>query len=103
MSSALAGGGATFFGIRLRDDRKVLALEIKSRSTVGSRDAAPFTRARHHLGERLAGGLVVYRGQQVVALRENVFAVPDWVLLGLGAETPGGQGLESSRSEPDVE
>jgi hypothetical protein len=39
----------------------------------------------------------------VVELGEGVFAIPDWVLLGLGAETPGGQGLESFRSEPDVE
>jgi hypothetical protein len=31
------------------------------------------------------GGLVVYRGQQVVEIDRGVFAVPDWVLLGLGA------------------
>jgi hypothetical protein len=64
----------------------VLAIEIKARSTLSGRDATPFTRARHHLGERLAGGLVVHRGQQVVALGEGAFAIPDWVLLGLGAE-----------------
>ncbi|MFW6175594.1 MAG: ATP-binding protein [Acidobacteriota bacterium] len=67
-----------------RQDR-VLALELKGRPTVSRRDATPFTRARRHLGDRLTGGLVVYRGQEVVKLAEDVFAVPDWLLLGLGA------------------
>jgi predicted AAA+ superfamily ATPase len=102
-ASYLRTAGGLEIDLLLESQDRVLALEIKARSTVSGRDAAPFTRARRHLGERLAGGLVVYRGQQVVELGEGVFAIPDWVLLGLGAETPGGQGLESFRSEPDVE
>lgn len=69
-----------------RQDR-VLALEIKRRSTVSGRDATPIARARRHLGDRLAGGVVVYRGQEVEKLGEDVFAVPDWLLLGLGVNT----------------
>lgn len=70
-----------------RQDR-LLALEIKARSTVSERDATPFNKARRHLGDRLTGGLVVYRGQQVVELGEEVFAIPDWLLLGLSAAPP---------------
>jgi hypothetical protein len=41
-------------------------------------------RARGILGDRYRGGLVVYRGDQVLRLTESVFAVPDWMLLGIG-------------------
>jgi len=101
--SYLRTAGGLEIDLLLESQDRVLALEIKSRSTVSGRDATPFTRARHHLGERLAGGLVVHRGQQVVELAESVFAIPDWVLLGLGAEAPADRGSSRSRSEPDVE
>lgn len=78
--------GGLEIDLLLESQDRVLALEIKGRSTVSRRDATPFTRARHHLGGRLSGGLVVYRGQEVVELDEDVFAVPDWLLLGLDAQ-----------------
>jgi hypothetical protein len=92
--SYLRTAGGLEIDLLLESQNRILALEIKSRSTVSGRDAAPFTRARRHLGDRLAGGLVVYRGQQVVELGEDVFAIPDWVLLGLGDQTA------AARAEP---
>jgi hypothetical protein len=66
----------------------VLALEIKTRSTVTGRDATPFTRARRHLGERLAGGLVVYRGQQVVEIDRAFSRYRIGCSLGWGRTAP---------------
>jgi hypothetical protein len=82
--SYLRTAGGLEIDLLLETQDRVLAFEIKARSTVSGRDGAPFTRAARLLGDRLRGGLVVYRGQQVVQLGESVFAVPDWVLLGLG-------------------
>jgi hypothetical protein len=61
----------------------VIGIEFKARARVDARDATGLERARHVFGDRYRGGLVVYRGDQVVQLSETVFAVPDWVLLGM--------------------
>jgi hypothetical protein len=60
----------------------LLAFELKARSRIEARDATSLEKARRVLGDRYRGGVVVYRGQQVVQLSETVFAVPDWLLLG---------------------
>jgi predicted AAA+ superfamily ATPase len=83
--SYLRTAGGLEIDLLLERQDRILALEIKARSTVSGRDATAFGRVRHHLGDRLAGGLVVYRGQQVVELGDGVFAIPDWLLLGLTA------------------
>lgn len=59
------------------------ALELKARPKVDARDATALERAQRFFGERYRGGLVVYRGDQVLRLTESVFAVPDWLLLGI--------------------
>jgi predicted AAA+ superfamily ATPase len=86
--SYLRTAGGLEIDLLLERQDRLLALEIKARSTVSERDATPFGKARQHLGDRLTGGLVVYRGQRVVELGEEVFAIPDWMLLGLSAAPP---------------
>lgn len=63
----------------------LIGIELKARPRVEARDATGLERARRILGDRYRGGLVVYRGDQVVRLSETVFAVPDWVLLGMSS------------------
>lgn len=60
----------------------ILAIEFKARDRVDRGAARGIERARRILGDRLRGGLVVYRGTEVELLSAGVFAVPDWVLLG---------------------
>lgn len=61
----------------------LVGIELKARPRVDARDATGLERARRVFGDRYRGGLVVYRGDQVIQLSESVFAVPDWVLLGM--------------------
>lgn len=64
----------------------LLAVELKARPKVDARDATTIEKAQRVLGDRYRGGLVVYRGDRVVRLAESVFAVPDWMLLGIEAQ-----------------
>jgi len=59
----------------------ILAVEMKNRSSVETRDASSVERARRILGSRYRGGIVVYRGEEIRRLTESVWAVPDPVLL----------------------
>jgi len=61
----------------------LLGVEFKARPKVDARDATPLEQARRVLGDRYRGGLVVYRGDQVLQLTETVFGVPDWLLLAM--------------------
>ncbi len=81
-ASYLRTAGGLEVDLVIERQEGLLAFEIKARSRVETRDAGRIERARRALGERYRGGIVVYRGQQVVQLTETVFAVPDWLLLG---------------------
>lgn len=65
----------------LEQQDRLLAVEVKNRPTVETRDAKGIERARRIFGERYCGGLVVYRGHRIERLSETVWAVPDAVLL----------------------
>jgi len=65
----------------LRSDRGVLGIEIKASAKVAPTDATRLAEIGAALGREWLGGIVVYRGQRVHALRENVWAVPSWRLL----------------------
>lgn len=60
-------------------------MELKARPKVDARDATTIEKAQRVLGDRYRGGLIVYRGDRVVRLTDSVFAVPDWMLLGIEA------------------
>jgi uncharacterized protein len=81
-ASYLRTSGGLEVDLLLERQDGILAFEFKSRPRVDARDATGLERARRILGDRYRGGLVIYRGDQVLQLTETVFAVPDWVLLG---------------------
>jgi predicted AAA+ superfamily ATPase len=80
--SYLRTAGGLEVDLLLERQDGILAMEIKNRPQVDSRDATAIERSRHILGDRYRGGLVVHRGDHVVRLTETVFGVPDWMLLG---------------------
>ena len=81
-ASYLRTGGGLEVDLLLERQEGLLAFEFKNRPRVDAREATGLEKARRVLGERYRGGLVVYRGDQVVQLTATVFAVPDWALLG---------------------
>jgi predicted AAA+ superfamily ATPase len=81
-ASYLRTSGGLEVDLLLERQDGILAFEFKSRPRVDARDATGLERARRILGDRYRGGLVIYRGDQVLRLTQTVFAVPDWVLLG---------------------
>jgi hypothetical protein len=76
-------GGGLEVDLILEQQGGLLGIELKARPKVDARDATPLEQARRVLGDRYRGGLVVYRGDQVVQLTETVFGVPDWLLLAM--------------------
>ncbi|MFY9823091.1 MAG: ATP-binding protein [Thermoanaerobaculia bacterium] len=76
-------GGGLEVDLILEKQEGLLGIEFKARPKVDARDATALEQARRVLGDRYRGGLVVYRGDQVVRLTETVFGVPDWLLLGM--------------------
>jgi len=67
----------------LETQQGILAIEIKTARRPVAKMARPIERVRRLLGDRYIGGLVVCRCDTVGRLSETVFAVPDWLLLGL--------------------
>jgi predicted AAA+ superfamily ATPase len=65
----------------LRCARGVLGLEIKARQQVAPTDATRLAEVGKALGREWLGGIVVYRGERIHALREGIWAVPSWRLL----------------------
>jgi hypothetical protein len=86
--SYLRTRGGLEVDLLLEQQDRLLALELKNRPVVSPRDAGAIERARRILGERYAGGMVVYRGDAVARLTETVWAVPDWLLLSWPAQEP---------------
>jgi len=84
-ASYLRTAGGLEVDLVLEQQHSLLALELKNRTLVDRRDAAPIEKARRLFDEKYRGGLVVYRGDRVARLTESVFAVPDWFLLGYPA------------------
>ncbi len=82
-ASYLRTGGGLEVDLILERQEGLLGIEFKARPRVDAREATALEQARRVLGESYRGGLVVYRGDQVVRLTESVFAVPDWMLLGI--------------------
>src|SRR6185436_6067519 len=81
-ASYLRTSGGLEVDLILESQEGLLALELKARPKVDARDATAIEKARKILGNGYRGGLVIYRGDQVLRLTESVFAVPDWLLLG---------------------
>ena len=82
-ASYLRTVGGLEVDLLLERQEGLIGIELKARPRVYARDATGLERAKRVFGERYRGGLVVYRGDRVVQLSESVFAVPDWLLLGM--------------------
>jgi len=81
-ASYLRTSGGLEADLILEQQEGLWAIELKARPKVDARDATALEKAQKILGDRYRGGLVVYRGDQVLQLTGTVFAVPDWMLLG---------------------
>lgn len=81
-ASYLRTSGGLEVDLVLEHQEGLIALELKARPKVDTRDATPLEKARTILGDKYRGGLVIYRGDRVLRLSESVFALPDWLLLG---------------------
>jgi len=88
--SYLRTSGGTEVDLILEGQSGILAVEIKNRSRVSSKDAVSIERSRKLLGKACRAGLVVYRGDAVGRITSSVFAVPDWVLFGTSAQSDKG-------------
>ena len=61
---------------------KICGLEIKSRERIVPGDARQLKRLADALGERWAGGLVIYRGNALRQLTKNIWVISSYCLLG---------------------
>jgi len=59
-----------------RDDRTVVAIEVKAASVLNSGDARHLAWLRDQLGDRFAGGLVLHTGVTTTRLDDRVTAAP---------------------------
>lgn len=82
-ASYLRTSGGLEVDLVLERQEGLIGIEIKARPRVDAREATALEKARRVFGDRYRGGLVVYRGDRVLRLTESVFAVPDWLLLGI--------------------
>lgn len=62
-------------------DQKIVGFEIKNRATVTNSDAAGLRKLASKLGDKWAGGMVVYTGDKIQTLEDNIWAVPSWRLF----------------------
>jgi len=60
----------------LQTEKGLIGVEVKSRERVSSSDLSPMMRVAKALGDRWLGGMVVYRGTQLVQMNETCWAVP---------------------------
>lgn len=59
---------------------RVIGIEVKLSETVSVGDAGNMLFLKENLSERFNGGMVVYTGNEVKQLGENIFAIPYWML-----------------------
>jgi predicted AAA+ superfamily ATPase len=60
----------------------ICGLEIKNRERITGADATSLRILGTALGNEWLGGIVVYRGNRIIDMGENIWAVPSWRLLG---------------------
>jgi predicted AAA+ superfamily ATPase len=59
-----------------RPSGEVVGLEVKASATVHPRDFAGLKHLRERIGDRLAGGVVIYAGERTLPFGEGFWAVP---------------------------
>lgn len=66
----------------LKTEKGIFGLEMKCRDHVVPSDTTSLRALGKALGREWNGGIVVYRGNSIVDLGGNIWAVPSWRLLG---------------------
>lgn len=66
----------------LASSDRLLPIEVKSSDKVGRQDAASIEGFMKEYGKTCDIGIVVYRGDDIVEVRKDIWAVPDWALFG---------------------
>jgi hypothetical protein len=59
-----------------RADGRIVAIEVKARATIGSRDYRWLVKLRERYGPRFTAGIVVHPREQTIPLGERLWAVP---------------------------
>jgi hypothetical protein len=65
----------------LKTQKGIIGLEIKNRDHTVPSDASSLRALGNALGPEWNGGIIVYRGNTIIDLGENIWAVPSWRLL----------------------
>lgn len=60
----------------------ILGLEVKGRSQVSGADIRSMKRVAEALGDRWLGGLVVYKGREILEIEDGFWGVPSYRLFG---------------------
>lgn len=81
-ASFLRTSGGAEIDLLLETQQGILAIEIKNRPKVTSKEAASIERSQKLMGDAYQAGLVVYRGNEIGQIGRSIYAIPDWVLLG---------------------
>lgn len=66
----------------LQTPNGILTIEVKNREQVSRSDLRSMKRVACELGDRWLGGLVLYRGREVVEMEPGFWAVPSWRFFG---------------------
>ncbi|MBN1308770.1 MAG: ATP-binding protein [Chitinispirillaceae bacterium] len=66
----------------LKTHAGIVGLEIKNRERITATDAASLRALGAALGKEWRGGIVVCRGNTIIDMGENIWAMPSWRLLG---------------------
>lgn len=74
--------GGLEIDVLLESEHGLWGIEVKASRQVSHAQARSLRRLGKQMGDRWRGGLLVYRGEQIVRLAENVWAVPVGRLFG---------------------
>lgn len=61
---------------------RILPVEVKSSAKVTYEDARTLESFMKEHKKAAPSGIVIYKGKEIVEIRKNIWAVPDWALLG---------------------
>lgn len=66
---------------------KILPVEVKASNKAAHADAVNIERFMDEHRTHAPAGLIIYHGRELVEVRKNIWAVPDWYLFGAALDT----------------
>jgi uncharacterized protein len=67
----------------IAEESKIIPVEVKSSDRVSYTDGRSVELFMNEHKKKCPLGLIIYHGQQVLEIRKNIWAVPDWVIFGV--------------------